>query len=332
MKKVKWAIVGTGWISHCFAEAFPEAKNAELVAVCSRRQDTAEAFAAAFGIPEAYGSLEDLFEKSEAEVIYLGTPNRAHLAGALACVRAKKHVVVEKPFATNAREAAEMVKAARENGVFFMEAVWTRFFPALQQAKAWVDAGRIGTPRSIRASFFINNGDDSKWRWDPASCGGSLMDLGIYGLAFSNYFMGAMPSAHHSFFEIKGGIDASGAILLAYGDGQFSQIASSMYYAGNGRAGIFGEKGHILIGPDFWRPYHAELYENHGDIFVSERVETFDEPYAATGYQFEIDGVSECIAQGKTESPLMPMDESVSMAALMEALRRENGVLYPTDL
>ena len=133
MKKMKWAIIGTGWISHCFAQAFAATEKSQLVAVCSRKLETAQAFAKEFDIPEAYGSFEDLFAHSQAEIVYIGSPNMVHLDNVLKCFEAGKHVLCEKPMATNEWETRAMVNAARKHGLFLMEAMWTRFFPAMSK-------------------------------------------------------------------------------------------------------------------------------------------------------------------------------------------------------
>lgn len=331
MKKMKWAILGTGWISHCFAESFAAAEQSELVAVCSRKLETAQAFAKEFHIPEAYAGMDELFANSEAEIVYIGSPNMAHLDNVLQCLEAGKHVLCEKPMATNERETREMVAAARKHGLFLMEAMWTRFFPAMRKAKQWLDEGRIGKPLMLNASFAIDNSNENQWRWDINACGGSLVDLGIYGLAFANDMMGGAPAEHRSFFEVKNGVDIANSILLKHGKNQFSQISSSLYLKTSHHAGIFGEKGSIYIGAEFWRPDCAKLYAHNGDMFQNDLVETFEAPYAATGYQFEADAVSQYVAQGMTESPIMPLDESIALAKLMEELRKEHGVIYPTD-
>lgn len=330
MEKMKWAIVGTGGISHQFAESFAAAEKSELVAVCSRTEDKAKAFAEEFEISEAYSDWERFLNDTSAQIIYIGSPNRAHLDNVLKCLDAGYPVLCEKPMGTNKKETIQMIEAARAKNLFLMEAMWTRFFPAVKAAKKWIEDGRIGKPHLIRAAFCIDNGGSDQWRWDPNSCGGSLLDLGIYGLAFAHYFLGD-PKDHHSFFEVRNGIDVSNSIILNHGDAKFSQIASSFYYKAGTVAGIYGDKGSIEVGEQFWRPNYAKLYENTGDMFINEFAEICDAPYGATGYQYEADAVSEYVFEGRNESPLMTLDDSIALAGLMDEMRKEHGVIYPTD-
>lgn len=331
MEKMKWAIVGTGGISHSFAESFAAAEESELVAVCSRTPEKAQSFAKEFEIPEVFSDWERFLNDTSAQIIYIGSPNRAHMGNVMKCLDAGYAVLCEKPMGTNKKETLQMAEEARKKDLFLMEAMWTRFFPAIKAAKKWIEDGRIGQPRLIRAAFCIDNGGSDQWRWDPDSCGGSLLDLGIYGLAFANYFMGGMPKEHQSFFEVRNGIDVSNSIILNHGDAKFSQIASSFYYKSGTVAGIYGDKGSIEVGEQFWRPNNAKLYENKGDMFVNEFTEVCDAPYGATGYQYEADAVSAYVREGRKESPLMTLDESVALSGLMDEMRKMHGVIYPTD-
>lgn len=331
MEKTKWAIVATGWISHMFAESFAAANDSELVAVCSRTEDKAKAFAKEFDIPEVYWDWETFLNDTSAQVVYIGSPNDAHLDNVLKCFDAGLPVLCEKPMGTNKKETIQMVEAARKKDLFLMEAMWTRFFPAVKAAKKWVDEGRIGDPKLVRVSFCIDNSDSEQWRWNADACGGSLLDLGIYGLAFANYFMGKPPIEQKSFFEVRNGVDISTSIIMNHGDSKFSQIATSFHYKSNHVAGIYGEKGSIEVGEQFWRPNNAKLYKNTGDIFVNDFEEVCDAPYGATGYQYEADAVSEYIREGMKESPLMTLDESIMLAGLMDEMRAEHGVVFPTD-
>lgn len=330
MEKMKWAIVGTGGISHQFAESFAAAENSELTAVCSRTSDKAQSFAKEFDIPEVFGDWESFLNDTTAQIIYIGSPNIAHLDNVLKCLDAGYSVLCEKPMGTNKKETEKMVNAARKKDLFLMEAMWTRFFPAIQAAKKWIDDGKIGEPHLIRAAFCIDNGGSDQWRWDPKACGGALLDLGIYGLAFADYFMG-IPKEHQSFFELRNGTDVSNSIILNHGNAKFSQIASSFYYKAGTVAGIYGDKGSIEIGDQFWRPNYAKLYENTGDMFVNEFAEICDAPYGATGYQYEADAVSAYVREGRKESPLMTLDDSIALSGLMDEMRKQHGVIYPTD-
>ena len=331
MEKKKWGIIGTGWISHCFAECFSETEKSELAAVSSRTIENAKKFAEEFNIPQYYDSVEEMLDKSDAEIIYIGTPNAAHKKDVLKCINAGKAVLCEKPMPVCKEEAEELANATREKGVFLMEAMWTRFFPVYRKIKEWIDTGRIGKVLSVDAGFCLDNSDADQWRWDLAACGGSLADLGIYPLCFANDMMGCMPIEHKSFFQLRNGLDINDKTLLNYGDDRFAHIASSLYLKTNNVGAIYGEKGMIYVGKQFWRPDYAVLLEDKGDMFVNEEVERIDLPWASTGYQFEADAVSQYVMDGAKESPIMSLDESVEIAGLMQEIRNANGVFYPCD-
>ena len=331
MKKAKWGIISTGWISHMFVEGALKAENAEILAVASRNQETAQKFADQYGIPQTYGSYEEMLEKSGIDIAYIGTPNTCHLENVLLCLDADVGVLCEKPLGTNERETRMMVDKAREKNLFFMEAMWTRFFPAMVQAKKWIAEGRIGKPLIVNSSFGINNSDKTQWRWDAKAAGGALMDLGIYGLAFAMDILGA-PVGNQSFCELYKGIDCANEIVLKHGENAFSHTSSSFYVKYSNHGTIFGEKGSIFLGRDFWRPTVAKLFLDKGDMFSNELEEVYEAPYEATGYQFEADAVSGYVAEGLKEAPEVPLSDTIAIAHTIDELRKVWGVVFPSDL
>jgi len=331
MKKAKWGIISTGWISHMFVDGALKASNAEIVAVASRNLETAQKFAKEYGIPQAYGTYEEMLEKSGIDIAYIGTPNTCHLENVLMCLDAGVGVLCEKPLGTNERETRMMVDKAREKNLFFMEAMWTRFFPAMVQAKKWIAEGRIGKPITVNSSFGINNSDKTQWRWNVNAAGGALMDLGIYGLAFAMDILG-LPVDHQSFCEMYKGIDCANNIILKHADACFSHTSSSFYVKYSNHGTIFGEKGSIFLGRDFWRPTVAKLFTDKGDMFANELEEVYEAPYESTGYQFEAEAVSGYVMEGLKEAPEVPLSDTIAVAHTIDELRKVWGVVYPTDL
>ena len=314
MKPVNWGILSTGWIAHEFCKALKTVPEAAVVAVASRNMQSAEAFAAQHGIPACYDTYEALMKDPRVDIVYIGSPNGLHRAHVLACLNAGKHVLCEKPAGINAQEAKAMVQAARDNGKFFMEAMWTRFFPAMQQAKAWCDEGKIGALRLIRAECSAMETDKNKWLWDPTMHGGCLNDVGIYPVSLVSWFFGKQPSSISStVLKSERGVDVFSTIGFAYGDAMAS-LSCALPLTTDGSAYICGEYGYIHI-PGFSCAKEAILYE-HGKEPVR-----FCDDYPGNGYQYEAQAVTAYIQNGYTDAPLMPMAESIAISETMDAIR-----------
>ncbi|MBT8235709.1 MAG: Gfo/Idh/MocA family oxidoreductase, partial [Bacteroidia bacterium] len=195
-KRIRWGILGLGNIARKFALDLALIPQAELVAVASRNAEKAKDFTGA--IPQnpqfLHGSYEDLFANTDVEIIYIATPHHAHKKWAIEAMKNGKHVLCEKPMGINKGEVSEMIACAKENNVFLMEGLWSRFNPALLKMKAMIAAGTIGKVGYIQADFAFNAMDrplDSRI-WNPDLAGGSLLDIGIYPI-FLSYWLLGMP-------------------------------------------------------------------------------------------------------------------------------------------
>ncbi|MDP3446826.1 MAG: Gfo/Idh/MocA family oxidoreductase, partial [Eubacteriales bacterium] len=194
MKQVKWGIVGTGNISTQFAQGLQLVEHAQIAAVASRSINSAKAFAQRFDIPKYYGSYEDMAKDPELEIIYIGTPHPQHYDNVMLFLEAGFAVICEKPLGVNAAQTEKMIAKAREKNVFFMEGMWTRFFPAFQKALEWVKSGRIGQPKMLQAAFgYDGSANKEQWRFRHDMAGGALLDVGIYPLALTFAMFGSDP-------------------------------------------------------------------------------------------------------------------------------------------
>ena len=146
---VRWGILSTGRIASVFAEALQSIDDAHLVAVGSRSADSAAVFGERFNVPRRYASYEELAADPDVDIIYIATPHALHYENCLLCLNHGKAVLCEKPFTINARQAAEVVAVARERGLFLMEAMWTRFLPAIVRLRELLAQGVIGEVRMI---------------------------------------------------------------------------------------------------------------------------------------------------------------------------------------
>lgn len=328
MSKVRWGIVGTGRVARNFAADLRHAPEAEIVAVASRDAARAEAFARDVGgAARAHGSYEALAADPAVEVAYIATPNSCHRRDALLCIEAGKTVLCEKPFTLNAREAGEVIAAARRRRVFLMEGLWTRFFPAIGQVREWLAAGAIGAPRWVEADLGYRAPYDPASRlFAPELGGGALLDLGIYPLAFAFMVLGAAPAEVRSVAQrCPVGTDAACALLLRYEGGAIATLTAGFAAHTRREAAVYGEGGRIVVHEPFWRPWKVSLVRDGAAPEVREF------PVAGRGYQYEIAEVGRLVREGRLESDLVPLDETLALQRLMDGVRAEWGMAYPGE-
>jgi len=325
---VRWGILSTGNIAGKFAKALKTVPGAELYAVASRSAERAEAFAREHGMQKAYGSYRALADDPEVDVIYIGTPHVFHLENAVMCLRAGKAVLCEKALTINAREAEEMIRVAREEKVFLMEAMITPHVPLIKKIVQWVREGRIGEVRMVRASRCIRREFSREARQlNPLLGGGALLDLGVYPIAFASLIFGkepveAMGTAHIG----EQGSDEQGAALLQYNDGALADITFALRTETVNDAFIHGTDGYIHIDEIFAVPHRVTLYDKERNV-----AETLEEPVRGQGLAYEAEEVMRCLHEGLTESPFMPLDESLRIMRIMDRIRKPWGMRYPND-
>ncbi|MFT7692526.1 MAG: dihydrodiol dehydrogenase / D-xylose 1-dehydrogenase (NADP), partial [Candidatus Latescibacterota bacterium] len=205
----RWGILGSGSIAKQFARGLADTPNAVLQSVGSRAQKSADAFADQFDIPTRHASYEALANDPEIDAIYVSTPHPFHKDNSILCLEAGKAVICEKPFAINAAEAEAVVQVARDQGVFLMEAMWSRYFPAMVKVKEWLDEGAIGDVRIVSADFGFRTGINPEGRlFNPALGGGALLDVGIYVTSFASFVLGPNPTRIQSLANIgETGVD-----------------------------------------------------------------------------------------------------------------------------
>lgn len=327
-KQIRWGILSTGHIAGRFAEALQALPDAELVAVGSRDSATAEAFAKEYGIEKAYGTYEALAADPDLDVIYIGTPHAFHLDNATLCLRAGKAVLCEKALTINASEAEEMVRIAREEGVFLMEAMIPRHVPLMRQVMQWVRDGRIGDVRMVKATRCAKGTFDPKGRhMNPELGGGSLLDVGVYVVSFAYQVLQQTPVEATGLAHIGPlGSDEQGMALLKYEGGTLANLTFALYADTVNEAYIYGTEGYIKIDETFAVPHTARLYEG------KEEVERLHEPIRNdNALIYEAEEVMRCLREGLLESPFMPLDESVEIMRTLDTLRAPWNLHYRND-
>ncbi len=324
MSKIRWGIAGPGVIAHKFAEAIGNVDEAELVAIASRSLERAEKFASEFNITNTFSSYEEMAASSSVDAVYISTAHPFHKSCAEIFLNAKKHVLCEKPLCVNAKQAKELKACAEKNGVFLMEAMWTRFLPAIKELKTIIDSGEIGEVMGMNADFCysIECSEDPKlFKNDLA--GGSLLDVGVYALHLASVVFGDIPESISAFANIDNGVDLHTQMLLKYKSGQIAALSSAIKLEKPADAYIYGTKGSVYI-PEF---YQADMLI----VRTGEEEKTLSLPYDGNGFEGEIREVCNCINNGTLQSEALPLAESIKMIEQMDLIREQVGLVYPMD-
>ena len=316
---VRWGIAGPGRIAATIAAEFAHVPGAELVAVGSRSAERAEAFAARFGIPDAFGNYDDLFA-SDVDVVYLATPHGQHTELALAAIEAGKALLVEKSFTTSVTDTEAVIAAARARGVFVMEAMWTRFLPAVAHLRELVSSGQLGEVRAVYGDLLaFREYDPADRLFNAALGGGAVHDLGVYVVSFAQQFLGTPNRVHAVGGHYPGGVEGEVGILLGWPDGRYSTQAIGFTAPGPGRQVVAGTGGWVEVKPRFHRG------EVLGVNLLGQPPQEIVLPKVGAGYSHELVHVGECLVAGLTESPVMPLDDTLVvqrvMAQVLEQLR-----------
>ncbi|MGQ0603612.1 MAG: Gfo/Idh/MocA family protein [Anaerolineales bacterium] len=323
--RIRWGILGTGNIAKAFAGALARAPDAEITAVGSRSRETALAFAQAFGVKRAHASYETLAGDPDVDVIYVSSPHSSHAEHTLLCLNAGKAVLCEKPLALNAAQAQTMIRTAREHNVFLMEAMWTRFFPAMERFRELVAEGGIGEPRLLAADFGFRTDFDPKSRlFDPALGGGALLDVGVYAVSLASMVFGSATGVTGLAHLGPTGVDEQAAMVLSYPSGQLAVLYTATRTESPQEATLLGTAGRIRIHSNWWRPERLTLHTAAGE-------QTLEIPYDGNGYHYEVEEVQRCLREGRRESARMPLDESLAVLRTMDALRVQWGVRYSEE-
>jgi predicted dehydrogenase len=310
----RWGIAATGGIAAGFAQALRETEGAELVAVCSRSQERADAFAREHGIARAHGSYEALAEDADVEVVYVATPHSRHCADAIRYLEAGKHVLCEKPLAVSQREAARMVATARAHDRFLMEALWSRFLPAYRALDRVLAEGRIGEVRLLEADFgFPARFDPAHRLFAPELAGGAMLDLGVYPVQLAHLVLGRPDEVGAVGHRGTTGVDEQAAAVLHHAGGALSVVKAAIATSMGCTATITGTEGSILLPAFMHCPEWITVRTAEGE----ERIET---PIEGQGLRYQVPEVHRCIAEGLLESPVMPHSESCEIAGTLDAI------------
>lgn len=328
MKKIRWGIFGTGAIARTFSKALSECEGAELCVIASRSEEKAKRFAKEFGFKKAYGSYELLAADPEVDIVYIATPMSSHYDDAMLCLRRGKNVLCEKSVTLNYRQLDDILTLSREKRLFFMEAMWMKCRPSYLKAKEWVQSGRIGKPRAVRADFCNTVPVDMNSRLFRPDCGGgALLDLAVYPITMAADFLGNYPCEITS-SAVMGemGVDLTDSIHLKYADGSYAALNSSMQIKSDNSASVIGTEGFILFDDGCVWSGGITLYSKNG-----ERIDRFEYQNDVNGYEYEIREAMRCLSEGLTESPLVKQCDTEAVMKIMDTCREQWGFTYPEE-
>ncbi len=323
-EKIRWGIIGTGNIAHQFARGLTALTDAELVTVGSRSQASADKFGDEFNVTRRYPTYEALVADADVDAIYVSTPHPFHKSNTILALNAGKAVITEKPFAMNAGEVQAMIDAAKQNNVFLMEAMWTRFLPIMVRVRELLAAGAIGEPRMLTADFGFRAGINPQHRlFNPELGGGALLDVGIYVLSLASMIFGTPDRVSGLAHIGETGVDEQSALLLGYPGGELAALTTAVRTNTPHEAIINGTDGRIKIHSPFWRGTQATIY--------GKETTDIELPLHGNGYNYQAAEVARCLRAGLTESETMPLAETLAIMQTMDTIRAQWGLKYPME-
>lgn len=322
---MKIGVLGTGNIIKSIAPTIAKMQDAQCYAIASRTQERANEAAEEYGFEKAYGSYEELVADPEVELVYIATPHSRHYEDMKLCIQHKKPVLCEKAFTLNAKQAKEIKELSEKEGVFVAEAIWTRYMPSRKMIQDLLDSGIIGKVSTLTANLSYIIGHKPRIIL-PELAGGALLDIGVYGLNFSMMHFGTEIERMESSVQFTDtGVDGQESITLFYKDGRMAVLTHSIY-ARSDRKGIFhGDKGYMIV-ENINNPQSISVYDTNDTL-----IKQVDVPKQISGYEYEFQECIEQIKDGKLESTSMPLEDSIQVMEVMDALRKKWNLVYPQE-
>lgn len=325
LKQKRIAIMGTGNIAGIMAQTIKKMKNVKCYAVASRDSNRAKEFAKKYGVKKAYGSYEEMVMDSKIDLVYIATPHSEHYQNMKLCIENGRAVLCEKAFTANAKQAEDIFKLAKENGVFVAEAMWTRYMPMLSTIRGILNSGIIGMPSMLTCNLGYHLVNIPRMM-EPALAGGALLDLGVYTINFASMMFGTeVTRINSSCTMTQTGVDASNSITMTFRDGKMAVLDSTMLGMSDRRGIIYGTSGYMEI----------ENINNFESVTVYDRnrkvMKSVKAPKQISGYEYEVMSSLNAIERGQIECWEMPHAETLRIMQIMDDLRKAWGVVYPFE-
>lgn len=326
---LRWGVLGTGWIAEGFFDAMHRSTRQRLVAVGSRTREKGEDFARRHGAGRTHVGYEALAADPEVDIVYVATPHSEHLANALLAIEAGKPVLLEKAFTRNTAEARQVLDAARAAGVAVMEAMWTRFLPSMDIVRQLLADGALGEVETVFADHGQWFKPEPKFRlFDPAQAGGAMLDLGVYPVSFSHFVLGAPGRIQAAGSKAFTGVDRQISAVLSGYDGPAQALINTTLAAKTPTVALIsGATARLEIPGAFYAPQRIRLISRDDTVVESP------EPAIAghNGLCHEAAHFATLVAEGRTESDLLPWSETLAVMETIDELRRQVGALLPGE-
>lgn len=321
---LRWGILGTGGIARAFAKDITNFTSQKISAIGSRDLNKASAFAVDFGA-QPLGSYEELVN-SDVDAIYVATPHPLHAPNSLLALHAGKPVLCEKPFAVNAKEASEMISKARSRNLLLMEAMWSRYLPHYIAIREIVRSGELGDVFQVIGDHGQPLPAHTHHRLHaPELAGGALLDLGIYPLSLAYMVLGRPNQIKAVGTKTISGVDATTSAVLHFHTGAQATITTTLTTKTPCAASIIGTKGRIEIDGDFYTPTTFRT------ILYGGKKQEYENNYRGHGLREQALYFEKLLNDGKIESDVLPLDETLSIMETMDEMRSQIGVRYPFE-
>lgn len=323
---MKIGILGAGGIASTLAETMNKMPEVECYGVASRDLDKSQKFIKEHGFQKAFGSYEEMLKDPEVELVYIATPHSHHYRHMKMCLEAGKHVLCEKAFTVNARQAEEIFRLAKEKNLLVTEAIWTRYMPVRKMIKDLLDEKIIGDVRKLTANLNYNICKNERII-RPELAGGALLDVGVYPLNFAYMNFGDCVADIKSAVQLtETGVDGENVMTLFYEDGRVAVLTSGIYGLSDRQGIFYGSKGYIVV-DNVNNPNGIKVYNENRELIRDIPV-----PEKISGYEYEILETIDCIKNNKLECPSMPHEDTLKIMRVMDGLRKEWGVKYPDEI
>lgn len=323
---MKIGILGAGRIAVILAETMNKMPEVECYGVASRDLEKAKAFANEHGFQHAFGSYEEMLADDEVKLIYIATPHSHHYTHMKMCLEAGKHVLCEKSFTVNEKQAAEIFRIAEEKKLLVTEAIWTRYMPSRKIINDLLDEKVVGDVRKMTANLNYPLLDKERIV-KPELAGGALLDVGIYPLNFAYMHFGDKVREIRSAAQMtSAGVDGENAMILLYDDGRMAVLNSGIHGKSDSEGVFYGSTGCMVV-ENINDPENIKIYDTDRNLIREVKI-----PEQISGYEYEITETISCIKEGKLECPSMPHKETLKMMRIMDELRAEWGMKYPDEI
>ncbi len=322
---MKIGVIGTGWIVSVVTQALKAMDNMECYAIASRTKERAEQAKEEYGYAVGYGSYEELVADPKVDLVYVATPHSRHYEDMKLCIAAGKNVLCEKAFTLNAAQAADIKRLAKEARVYVAEAIWTRYQPSRKLINDTIASGIIGRVTSLTAN--LSYAMSTKERiYKPELAGGSLLDIGVYGINFAMMHFGdEIVRMESSVQMMETGVDGMESITMFFKDGRMAVLTHSVYGRSDRKGIFYGENGYIIV-ENINNPQSISVYDAGDNLLQYIPV-----PEQINGYEYQFAEAADCIEGGLLESKSMPLEETVKVMEIMDSLRKSWGMVYPQE-